>query len=159
MDLLAWLQNTALSTWLRESESIWALPTALTVHTLGLAVLVGASWVVDLRLLGVASRVPLVPLQPFFRVMWIGFWINAVTGTLLFAADATRKGTSVTFLLKMIFVAIGVATMVLIKRNLYGRNGDAPTVGRNTKLLAAASLVVWAAAITAGRLLAYMVEF
>jgi hypothetical protein len=42
----------------RESRSIWAYPTILTLHTVGLALLAGLSIAVDLRMLGVARRVP-----------------------------------------------------------------------------------------------------
>ena len=48
MEYLAALEGSAFSTWLRESTSIWAYPTVLTLHTVGLAVLVGANWALDL---------------------------------------------------------------------------------------------------------------
>ena len=54
MNLLASLEATGFASWLRESGSIWGYPTVLTLHTLGLGVLVGASTVIDLRLLGAA---------------------------------------------------------------------------------------------------------
>ena len=94
MALLTWLESTGLSTWVREGESIWAFPTILTLHTFGLGLLVGANTIVNLRLLGIGRRVPLEPLRPLFSVMWGGFWLNAFTGSLLFAADATERGTS-----------------------------------------------------------------
>ena len=93
MELFAWLESSALSTWVSEADTVWAYPTVLTLHTLGLGVLVGASAVVDLRLLGIAHRIPLGPMRSLFRFMWIGFWINAVTGSMLFAADATTDLT------------------------------------------------------------------
>ena len=46
-----------------ESPSVWAFPTVLTLHTTGLAVLVGASWLLDLRLLGISNRN--IPLSAF----------------------------------------------------------------------------------------------
>ena len=91
METLTALHDSAFSTWIRESESVWAFPTVLTVHTLGMMLLVGSAWVVDLRLLGVARTVPLGPLRPLFRIMWAAFWINFVTGVLLFIADPERK--------------------------------------------------------------------
>lgn len=92
IEILAWLEATALSIWLRESSTIWAYPTVLTLHTIGLAVLVGASAALDLRLLGFGSAIPLATFAKAFRVIWIGFWINAVSGVLLFGAEATTKG-------------------------------------------------------------------
>ena len=57
--MLTWLESTKLAVWLTESPSVWAFATVLTLHTAGMAALVGASWVLDMRLLGVNRRVPL----------------------------------------------------------------------------------------------------
>jgi hypothetical protein len=157
MDVLLSIQNTALGTWIRESESFWALPGILLMHTIGMGVLVGSAWVVDLSVLGIVRGIPLEPLRPFFRVMWLGFWLNAVTGTLLYVSEAATKGTSTVFMTKMVFVALGVATVVLVKRNLYDRETGAAMVTSRTRLVAVASMVVWIVAITAGRLLGYLV--
>jgi hypothetical protein len=154
MDLLTSLENSAFSDWVRSSPSIWAYPTILTLHTLGLAMLVGANWALDLRLLGVARAVPLEALRGSFRVMWIGFWVNAVSGVVLFAADATTKGTTTVFMTKLALVAIGVGLIAMTRRTVYGRG--TPSVGPAARLLAAGSLLVWIAAIAAGRIMAYV---
>jgi hypothetical protein len=154
--MLVWLESTALSVWIKEGQqSIWSYPTILTLHTFALMVLVGASVVVDLRLLGVARSIPLAPLQPLFRWMWAAFALSALTGGLLFMADATLRGTSLLFGVKLGLVALGVATLVLIKKQLYGPDAPANGVSRAARRLAMVSLVVWTLAITAGRLLAY----
>lgn len=154
MAVLDWLETTGLSIWVREGESIWAFPTVLTLHTFGLALLVGANAIIDLRLLGIGRRIALAPLRSLFGIMWAGFWLNAVTGSLLFAADATTRGTSTFFFAKLVFVAIGVATMISIKRSVFDAPPDAKA--GSPKLLALVSLAAWTAAITTGRLLAYI---
>jgi len=156
MDLLMTLESSGFSTWLRESNSIWGYPMILTLHTVGLALLVGANIVLDLRLLGFAQRLPLEELTRAFRIMWIGFWINAVTGAALFAADATTRGTSRLFISKLFLVAFGVLVIVAIRRQVFGATPDQPRIGVSAKVLAATSLAVWVAAITAGRLMAYV---
>ena len=65
-DRLLWLEQCALPTWVRESGSVWSDPTVLTLHTLGLGVLVGASAVVDLRVLGYARQFPIAGLPNAF---------------------------------------------------------------------------------------------
>jgi len=154
-DLFTWLEGSAMSTWVREAPTIWAFATIITLHTFGMGVLVGASAVLDLRLLGIGRTIPLAPLRTLFAVMWAGFWLNLVTGSVLFAADASSRGTQWLFFLKLAFVAAGVVTMVLIKRHLYGGNAE-PVTSRATKRLAALSLLVWVVAIVTGRLLAYV---
>ena len=155
-EVFTWLENTALSQWVREAETVWGYATFLTVHTFGMAILVGVSFVVNLRLLGVGRRLALGPMRTLFRVMWFGFWINLVTGSILFAADANVRASSRLFLVKLSFEALGVVSIVLIERRVY-QAGPEPTVVRSdTRRLAMVSLLAWFAAITAGRLLAYV---
>lgn len=156
MNLYTWLEATALATWVREAPTVWAYATILTLHTLGMGVLVGASMVLSLRLLGVGGTIPLVPLRILFRVVWAGFAVNLATGTMLFAADATGRGVQGLFFTKLLFVATGVVSVILIERHVYSGNSDPPVVSATAKRLAFLSLVAWVAAITAGRLLAYV---
>jgi hypothetical protein len=160
MDLLIRLEATGLGTWVREAPTLWAYPTVLFLHTAGLGFLVGINVAIDLRLLGVAPGVPLAALRRLFPVMWAGFWINAMSGAVLIVADATTKLTNPVFYVKMLFVAAGVVVMASFKRRLL--DGDATAnEGRGMSLtqargVAIASLVIWAGATTAGRLMGYL---
>ena len=151
--MLTWLDSTSLSLWLKESPSVWALPTVLTLHTMGMGVLVGASWMLDLRLLGVGRNVPLSSYRWVFPVLWVGLIVNIVTGILLFIKNPTTWGTAVPFFVKMLLVVASVATLIPA-RSLVLRNGEGQSNGR---LLAIASILAWTGAVTAGRLLAYLV--
>jgi hypothetical protein len=154
MEMLTSLENSGLSAWLRESGSIWAYPTVLTLHTVGLALLVGGNIALDLRILGVASNVDLSALSRLFPVMWWGFGINTVSGLLLFAADATTKGTMRVFFVKLACVAGGVVVMGLMRGAIAGQ--ASPALRGRARTLAALSLVLWTTAITAGRFMAYV---
>lgn len=155
MALLAWLQGTSFARWVSASPSIWAYPTVLTAHTIGLAILVGASVALDLALLGLIPGIDVRSLERVFRIMWLGFWINAVSGASLFAADATTKGTQTIFYVKMLCVALGLAVTLATRRAAFRGPATAATVSRG-RALAAASLACWLGAITAGRLMAYI---
>ena len=150
--MLDWLQSTSLAIWLAESPSIWSFPTVLTLHTTGLALLVGASWVLDLRLLGIGRTMPLSAFGWVFPVVTIGLVVNVATGVLLFIKNASTWGTSLPFLVKMILVAASVATVVPIRAHVL--RGD--TAGGSLRFWAIASILSWSAAVTAGRLLAYL---
>ncbi len=152
--MLDWLDSTTLSVWLKESPSIWALPTVLTLHTTGMAVLVGASYVLDLRLLGVGRNVPLSSYRWVFPTLAVGLFINIVTGILLFIKNPTTWGTAIPFLIKMALVIASVATLLPL-RSLVSRGSTEVT--NNMRLLAIASILAWTGAVTAGRLLAYLV--
>src|SRR5262245_12868790 len=156
MELLASLENSGFGVWLRESPSIWAYPTVLTLHTLGLGVLVGGNAVLDLRLLGWGKTIPLAPLEKLFPLMWAGFWVNAISGVALFVGDATTKGTTWVFMTKLLIIVVGVALLVAMKRTVFGRGESAAVETPVGRALAAASLVVWFLAIVTGRYMAYI---
>ncbi len=154
-DWLTTVENTGVAAWLRESGSIWAYPLVLTLHTAGMGVLVGLNWAIDLRVLGAGSAIPLAPLEKLFRPMWIGFWINLVTGVLLFAADATTKGSTRLFIIKLVLVAVAVMAAMWMRRSVYPAGGQ-PVVSLRAKALAFASIALWLSAIAAGRMMAYV---
>jgi len=55
---LLWIESTAFSIWMREEPSIYAFPAVLAAHTIGLAFVAGLNVALDLRLLGLAPKVP-----------------------------------------------------------------------------------------------------
>lgn len=155
--MLESIETSQLGLWLRESPSVWAFPMVLTLHTIGLAVLIGASWVLDLRLLGIGRHVPLSAFRWVFPTVAVGLVINLMTGVLLFIKNATVWGGALPFFVKMALVVASVATLLPI-RSVVLRGGDEQgDVNRNARLLAVASILAWSAAVTAGRLLAYTV--
>jgi hypothetical protein len=154
------IEDTGISTWFRESESPFAFYFVLLFHTFGLAMLVGANAVVDLRLLGVARAIPLAPLKQLFRVMWIGFTMNAVTGVLLVLAYPTKSLTNWDFYFKLAVIGVAVWVMQKLQTRVFEDTSlsEADMMARGATL-AKWSLVLWFGAITAGRLLAYTYKY
>ena len=156
MDLFMRLEASGMSTWLRESQSLWAFPFVLAVHTVGLGLIVGSTVVVDLRLLG-ASHIPLKPLEKFFSIMWLGLALNTVSGLMLFAKEATTVGISGVFWVKISLIALAVWVLTRIKRKGFDDPlVDTRPIPANVRALALLSIVLWTGAITAGRLMAYI---
>lgn len=153
--MLEWLDATPLSIWLKESPSVWSNPMVLTLHTMGLSVLVGACGVLDLRLLGVSRGIPLAAFRWVFRAVAIGLSVNLVTGVLLFIKNPVSWAASVPFLIKMLLVVASVATVVPIRRFVLSDAANGEVTG-SIRGLAVVSIVAWSAAVTAGRLLAYV---
>ncbi len=154
------IEDTGLSTWLRESDSPFAFYFILLFHTFGLALLVGANAVVDLRLLGVAPAIPLAPLKRLFRIMWIGFAMNAVTGVLLVIAYPTKSLTNPDFYAKLLIIGFAVWAMHKLRKQVFDDSSlsEAEMTLRGAAL-AKWSLFLWVGAITAGRLLAYTYKY
>jgi hypothetical protein len=154
MEFLKWVEALPLSTWIRESGSLVGYSLILTLHTVGLSLLVGVSFAFDLRLLGFAKDSPLAPYERYFPVMWIGFWINAISGVLLLMADATVRMRNPVFYVKMVFIALAMWNVSIIRKRLFGTSGG--MLPENAKTLAWISILLWVGATTAGRLMAYL---
>jgi hypothetical protein len=156
-DLFQWLEATAAATFVRESPSLLGYTFVLSMHAAGLAIVVGVNTAISLRLLGVAASMPVAPLGKLFPVMYTGFTINAISGTLLFMASATTMGASIMFLSKMVFVVLGFISIELLRAKVFSQGADLEkgSLPSKAKLFASFSLVAWGAAIISGRLTAY----
>ncbi len=154
-ELLRALQHSAFANWVQGT----AYPIVITLHSVGLALLVGLLVIIDLRVLGFGRGLPLPALRKFMTVVWIGFWTNALSGVMLFSIDARKDFYSPLFRIKLAAIAIGLILGAVIKSSVLSRTeqfgaADARSPAR-VKVLAALSLLCWASAIVAGRLLAY----
>jgi hypothetical protein len=85
-----WLERTRVGSSVR--ESLWLFPVIETVHIFGIILLVGATSILDLRLMGLTFRdEPVSKLaQRFLPWAWAGFLIQVCTGLLLFSSEATK---------------------------------------------------------------------
>jgi hypothetical protein len=148
----AWLESTGARLWIVESPSLFAFPGILAAHTIGLGLLAGLTAALDLRLLGAAPRIPPIAFVRLLPLMWFGLWLNVLTGIALLFAYPTKALTNPVFYLKLSLILGG---LLILRATLRRVHEEGAAISDRTKRLAAASLVVWAAAITAGRLLAY----
>ena len=153
---LAFIENSALSDWIRGSESIFAFPAIITFHTIGMGFLAGGSAVIDLRILGVAPHVPLKSVARFLPVLWLAFSVNAASGILLLIAYPTKALTNPVFYVKLCLIALAVVVVYRIGTVvLRAPDVDQKPVAAKAKTLAVVSLMTWIGLVTAGRLLAY----
>jgi hypothetical protein len=154
--VLETLENSDLAVWIRESPSLFSYTLILSLHAIGLAIVVGMSTLIALRLLGVAAGIPLAALRRFYPVIWFGFWINALSGALLFVAEARGMSAMPAFWAKLTFVFIGMILGQQIKKHcLDGPGTAAGIVAPLGRKLAVASLVCWYLALIVGRLTGY----
>lgn len=157
MGFLYWLESTALADWV--GASIWGYPIMLTIHAVGLAIVVGLMAIMCFRFLGVMKGVPVGAVKSIFPFAWFGFAINTVSGSALFTLQASWYVTNVPFLLKIAGIVIGVVMMVLIQKE-FKNAGDsldnAVDAPKKLKVLAVISLVGWSVAMICGRFIAYL---
>ena len=154
---MEWLEASAFAEWVR--TSFVAYPMLLTLHSIGMAVMVGLVFVVSLRLVGRFQRIPYASLDKMLLVAWAGFVINLLSGAAIFTSQATFYVTSAPFLIKIAAVLVG-ATLAgymqpMLKREAGGWVNSASVPSR-VRTLAISSIVMWSVAITTGRFTAYL---
>jgi len=153
--VFSWIEASRLSVWVRESQSLLGFPAILTLHAVGMGFLVGAATAMDLRIFGFAPRIPISALEELVPVMRSGFWLNAGSGILLLIASPTRHLTNPVFYVKLSLIAIALMDARLLLKHVVRKPSTGAAIGVRAKILAAASLLFWAGAIVAGKLLYY----
>ena len=157
MNFLISLENSGLASWVRESPSPFSYPFIIFLHAAGLSMVVGLSAVIDLAVLGFAPGLPLAPLEKLYRPIIAGFWINAVSGVALTIADASTMLVNGIFWIKMTLIVLAVIDVMILRRAVFRDPFiDKRPVSADAKVMALVSLILWAGAITAGRLTAYL---
>lgn len=158
--MFATLETTDLATWV--AVSLWGYPIMLSLHVVGLAIVVGIFTMRDLTLLGLFPGIRPSAFLGIGKLAWGGFVVNAVSGFALFASQATVFVTSVPFLVKISCIVAGMVVAGVIQSRLRSEakfaSVDAAelTISKSTRVIAVISLLLWAAAIIAGRLIAYV---
>ena len=113
------IEETSLSMWIRDTPSLFGYWFILTLHAIGMTMLVSANAVLDLRLLGVAPDLPITPLKKLYPLMWTGFWVQVISGLLLIIAFPTKALTNPVFYTKLGLIAFAMVMMVRIKRRIF----------------------------------------
>ena len=150
------IERSALSTWIRETDSVFGFWFVLSWHAIGMVLLVGTSSIIALRILGVARDLPLAPLKGLYRFIWMGFWIQIMSGGFLLYAYPTKVLTNWDFYLKLALIGIAVYMVHWLKNRVLIDSGSTePALMAKGKIFAATSLICWVGAIGAGRVLAY----
>ena len=139
-------------------HSKWGWPTAQIAHFLGLSILVGAIFMFDLRMLGMAKGISIGALHKLVPWGIAGYLVNVVTGFMFVTASPDQYVYNSAFQLKMIFmIAAGLNILVFYsftfrKTRMVGPGGAAPFLA---KLAAGASLILWTGIIVLGRMIAF----
>ncbi|SHF41333.1 hypothetical protein SAMN02745148_02562 [Modicisalibacter ilicicola DSM 19980] len=151
--LLALLEQSPPAMWLRFSR--WGYAAVNTLHVLGIALLVGAIVPLDLRLLGWARGLPLLPLTRLLQRVAIGGLLLAlVTGALLFASRATEYASEPLFVFKLGLIALALGNALLFNLG----PGVEHASPRRRRLAGGLSLLLWPGILVAGRLLAFVAD-
>lgn len=144
------------------SYASWVLPVCESLHFIGMAMLVGIVGIFDLRLLGMAKRLPVAPLQRLMPWALLGFLLSFGTGVVFIAGNPGQyvgPPLSLSFVAKMFFILLACLNVLLfhatgLKRvaDDVGAGDDAPL---GVKVSAAVSLGLWVSVMYWGRVLQF----
>ncbi|QXD26171.1 hypothetical protein F7C95_09955 [Opitutia bacterium ISCC 51] len=149
-EILWWIEDSKIG--MLVSSSQWGYPIVLSLHAVGMAVLVGVSLILAFRALGFGREIPVTALDPYWNVAVYGFILNLLSGAALFMGSASTLFYNTAFHIKLIGVVIGLMlTWWLVKVCVKG-DGEISGAHRG---IAAGSVVAWAVALIAGRLIGY----
>jgi hypothetical protein len=155
--LLIALEQSGLGAAIRQST--WVYPTANVGHILALTVFAGSVAAMDARLLGAfAAAPPASIVRPARRVAMLGLLLMALTGSVLFTAEASHVAMNRVFQIKAVLIALGVVNALLAARPLDAVLDKLPAfepLPARVRLAAVASLLIWISVAACGRLIAY----
>lgn len=157
MGIFVWLEETALAEWVR--VSLVGYPLVITLHSIGMAIMVGLVFVIDLRLLGRFSGIPFSSLARLMHYAWAGFIVNFISGAVIFTTQAAAYVVNVQFLLKLAMVIAGAIIagflQPILRSEAASWEGGAPVPGM-VPALGMLSIVMWVGTIVTGRFIAYL---
>jgi hypothetical protein len=155
--LLVALEQSALGAAIR--ESVWVYPSANVGHVVALTLFAASVAVMDLRLLGAfAATPPAAIVRPARAVAMLALLLMALTGFMLFAAEASHVAMNRVFQLKAALIGLGILNALLLAApalSKLGAAGPDTALPMRARLAAALSLAIWISVAACGRLIAY----
>ena len=154
LSFFQWSQRTFIGLFIK--QSMWAFAVTETIHIICLAILLGSTLLVDLRLLGKGMTGESVAelSRTLLPWTWATFAGIVVTGTIMFDSEAVKLSQSGPFFFKMIFLFLAVLFHLTIHRRV--TSSDAIEGTGTAKVAASLSLVCWLSVALAGRAIAFL---
>jgi len=151
------LEQSGLGAAIRQSP--WAYPAANVGHIVALTLFVASVAIMDLRMLGAfAGTAPASVVHPARRMAMLGLALMALTGFMLFTAEASHVAMNRVFQIKVVLIGFGILNAVLIAgpaiANIAGVPAHTPLPVR-ARTAAVISLLIWVSVAACGRLIAY----
>jgi hypothetical protein len=152
------LEGLAIAQAMRDSP--WLYPAIEIAHILGFTVLVGATFMFDLRVLGLSRQISVRALSRHLLPWSMGALLVIVpTGLMMFAAHADDFLDNGAFELKMALLLAAGMNAAMFRTGPYqtvkswDTNATAPFLARASVAL---SIALWIGVISCGRMIAYL---
>jgi hypothetical protein len=154
-----WLSTTFLSVFIQKHNS-WVIPTIQIIHIVGIGVVLGSVFMIDLRVLGWAGTDQTLRQATSRFGPWLtaALYVQLATGVLMVIGEPVRELVTFSFWLKMFLVAVGtlIAAIFQITLRKQEQKWEETLVNRRSiKCLAVFTFLIWVCIIILGRLIAY----
>jgi hypothetical protein len=162
LEIFAWIEQTAIGTWVREAPTVWAFPFVLILHTVGLAIVGGAAVILNALSFSRPAQWHPERFEFLFQFAWAGFAINLLSGLLLLAAYPTKALTNPVFYIKLACVAGAMVQLQWLRNRTIdsaGQQGVRETTGAALRRSAIAAFLLWTVGVVTGRFLAYTYRY
>ncbi len=158
-DFAVWLSTTLPSVFLQTHEA-WMIPVIQSLHIVGIGLVVGSALMMTLRVLGWAGTDETVLANQARFGPWLtgALCLLLLSGGLLIVAEPVRELVTVSFWVKMVFVASLTALAVSFRRSVrtQEQRWEQTLVRRpGVRLAAILVFVILGCIILLGRLIAY----
>ncbi len=160
-DVLDWIETTPVAEFVQVDA--FAFPVLEAAHVVAIMLVVGSIFMLDLRLIGVASRNHAVTRlsTEVLPWTWTAFAVAAITGGLLFTAQAGSYAQNLQFQMKFALMAAAGLNMLLFHfitwRSVQAWNEATPTPAA-AKVAGALSLAFWIGVVFCGRWVGWTVS-
>ncbi len=150
MDAIAWIEQSAISTWVR--EDFYAYFVLLILHAWGMAFLVGGGFAICLRILGFGKKAELSKFKKLFPFMWLGAFLAIFSGIGLLLGYPAKALTNWVFAFKFACLIIAALLMRSMTRASFGKTMEPVGVIKIQSVLA---LAFWLGGMASGKMLLY----
>ena len=151
------LEQSGLGAAIRQSS--WAYPVANIGHIMALTLFAASVAIMDLRILGAfAGTTPASVVHPARRMAMLGLGLMALTGLILFTAEASHVAMNSVFQIKAVLIALGILNALLIAGPALANIAEVPAnaaLPARARVAAVVSLLTWVLVAACGRLIAY----
>ena len=154
-----WLAATPASA---EIQNVtWVIPPVQTLHILAISIVMSSALLIDLRVLGVISRVQPIAtvVHRFLPWIWCTLVVLLLSGSTLIIGEPGRSLQNPAFVAKMSMLVIVILLTLSFQLGLrrdahFWETSPGRRIGG--KLIAAITLLLWVAIVFAGRWIAYI---
>ncbi len=145
------------------AASSWAFPTLESIHVVAIVSVIGSILVVDLRLIGVASKaLPITQMtRETLRWTWGAFAVAMVSGLLLFISKATNYAVNPYFIWKMVLIALAGVNMAVFHLYIWRTIADwdtAVVAPLPARIAGGLSLFLWVIIVFVARAIGFTLD-